>query len=135
MNKRIQLQQNLDFFKLSLLSKENIREKSEYNRSEDFMDLKRIFYLERYGLIKPVVVQGFLTEGAANPLGRTYFLKAPMKLIGNLASRERRRHALESPTPSQSLADPKKNLVEEDKKHEICGGWDGFGIGYMVFKV
>ena len=102
MNKRIQLQQNLNFFKLSLLSKENIREKSEYNTREDFMDL------ERYGLIKPVVVPGFLTEGAANPQGRTYFLKAPMKLIGNLANRERRRHALESATSRQSLADPKK---------------------------
>ena len=98
----------MNFFKLSLLSKENIREKSEYNTSEDFMDLKGIFYLERYGLIKPVVVPGFLTEGVANPQGRTYFLKAPMKLIANLARRERRRHAFESATPSQSLADPKK---------------------------
>ena len=31
MNKRIQLQQNLDFFELSLLSKENKIEKSKYN--------------------------------------------------------------------------------------------------------
>ena len=31
MNKRILLQQNLDLFELSLLSKENMREKSEYN--------------------------------------------------------------------------------------------------------